>query len=229
MFFAAALFNFSWQMAAFSLFGWIFFGKIGGEIGLHRYFAHQSFKTNTFFARSFLILGSLNCIGSPLAWTGIHRAHHKNSDGPGDPHGGQSIFVIWFAFWNPTSIPARSIVDLIRDPWQKFLHEYYFEFLFLVFFTLALVDYWLPIYLISIPAVITFHSAGMVNSICHRFGYRNFESLDKSYNNIWVNFVTLGSGLHNNHHARPSSFSNSVRWFEFDFPGWMISRFFLRE
>ena len=28
-----------------TLAGWILFGKVGGEIGLHRYLAHQSFET----------------------------------------------------------------------------------------------------------------------------------------------------------------------------------------
>ena len=35
-----------WQWLGLSLVGWIMFGKVGGEIALHRYLSHNSFKTS---------------------------------------------------------------------------------------------------------------------------------------------------------------------------------------
>ena len=64
---------------ALSFLGWIVFGKIGGEIALHRYLCHKSFKTDTLRHNLLIILSIFNCFGSPIAWCGIHRKHHAKS------------------------------------------------------------------------------------------------------------------------------------------------------
>lgn len=192
-------------------------------MGLHRYFAHRSFKTSKTVEWALLIFASLNCFGSPMTWVGVHRLHHQHSDTNDDPHGGdQPWWRVWLTMWRPFKVKPRLVADMIRDPKQKFFYNHYFKLLFVTFCGLALIDIWIPVFLISIPAVITFHSAGLVNSVCHLSGYRSFDTKDKSYNNLWVNFLTLGSGLHNNHHAHPKSYFNSYRWYEIDVPGLVI-------
>jgi stearoyl-CoA desaturase (delta-9 desaturase) len=56
----------------------------------------------------------------------------------------------------------------------------------------------------------------MVNSLAHRYGYRNFDSADQSRNNSVVAWLVMGEGYQNNHHADPASARFSVRWFELD-------------
>ena len=82
----------------------------------------------------------------------------------------------------------------------------------------ALIDWRIPVFLFAIPVVITFHSAGLGNTIGHLYGYRNFETTDKSQNSTWVNILTLGSGLHNNHHAYPERYNYKMtnKWYERD-------------
>lgn len=68
---------------------------------------------------------------------------------------------------------------------------------------------------------IPFWAAGVVNGIGHWWGYRNFETADKSANVMPLGICIGGEGLHNNHHAFPGSAKFSIRRFEFDL-GWPV-------
>jgi len=222
---AIGLLNSSPLWLLITLIGWIAFDKVGGEIGLHRYFSHKSFKTSKWKEKLLLILGVFNCYGSAITWVCVHRKHHAKSDTDEDPHGNQSLWRIWLTFWKPFTIELRYIADLSRDPWQKNVHKHYFKIIISVYVILGLIDWRLPVFLISGGSVLGFHTAGMVNSICHKFGYRNFNTNDSSTNNTWVNVLALGSGLHNNHHANPNNWTTKIKPFEFDFSGWIIEKF----
>jgi stearoyl-CoA desaturase (delta-9 desaturase) len=66
-----------------------------------------------------------------------------------------------------------------------------------------------------------FYLAGSaaVNAIGHHFGRRPYPN--EATNNQWLAFLTMGEGLHNNHHAAPSSPRLSHRRSEID-PGWWV-------
>lgn len=70
--------------------------------------------------------------------------------------------------------------------------------------------------------VFVWHATWAVNSICHRWGYRNFETHDCSRNNAWVAALAFGEGWHNNHHAFPSSARHGLSKQEFDLACWFI-------
>jgi stearoyl-CoA desaturase (delta-9 desaturase) len=38
----------------------------------------------------------------------------------------------------------------------------------------------------------------------------------------WLAFLTAGEGLHNNHHAAPTSARLAHRWYEIDYGWWVI-------
>jgi stearoyl-CoA desaturase (delta-9 desaturase) len=61
----------------------------------------------------------------------------------------------------------------------------------------------------------------MVNSVCHKVGYRNFENL--ATNLQWVALITAGEGLHNNHHEFPTSARFKALRREID-PSWPVIR-----
>lgn len=210
-----------------SLIGWIMFGKVGGEIALHRYLSHKSFETSYWKSRMLIVLSMFNCFGSPIAWCGVHRKHHAVPETKEDPHGGQSAWRIWTTFWEPFTVETRFVKDLIKDKWIRFIHQHYLKLLLGVYGIVALIDWRIAVFLISIPAVVTFHSAGAVNVLCHKWGYRLFNTPDGSTNNTWVNLITLGSGLHNTHHQKPQSWSNKEKWWEIDLPAWIIKTFLL--
>jgi stearoyl-CoA desaturase (delta-9 desaturase) len=58
-----------------------------------------------------------------------------------------------------------------------------------------------------------------VNAVAHHFGRKPYNNT--AGNLQWLAFVTAGEGLHNNHHAAPTSAKLAHRWFEIDW-GWYI-------
>jgi stearoyl-CoA desaturase (delta-9 desaturase) len=49
------------------------------------------------------------------------------------------------------------------------------------------------------------HATFSINSLCHFFGRRSFDTGDESRNLAWLSVATLGEAWHNNHHAFPTS------------------------
>ena len=66
------------------------------------------------------------------------------------------------------------------------------------------------------------HATWLVNSLGHTFGTRPFRVSDRSTNNAAVALLTFGEGLHNNHHAFPSSAEHGLRWWQLDPTAWFI-------
>ena len=67
-----------------------------------------------------------------------------------------------------------------------------------------------------VRTVVVWHITWSVNSVTHRWGYRNYETDEGSRNNVLVGLVSNGEGWHNNHHADPRSARHGHRWWEFD-------------
>jgi stearoyl-CoA desaturase (delta-9 desaturase) len=210
-----------------SCIGLLLINKIGGEIGLHRYFCHRSFKTSRLGHYALLTLACLNCFGPPVAWVGVHRKHHAFADTNQDPHGAQSKWRIWFTVWKPFTIEKRYVSDLLKDRDQRFVYKWYFWLIAALWASLFLINWQLPIFLLSIPSVISFHQAGLVNTMCHDHGDKDYDTKDNSFNNRWVNMITMGSGLHNTHHAYPTRWDNRDKPGDIDIPALIIKHVFI--
>jgi stearoyl-CoA desaturase (delta-9 desaturase) len=63
-----------------------------------------------------------------------------------------------------------------------------------------------------------------VNSVCHRFGSRDFATRDESRNNLAIALLTFGEGWHNNHHAFPSSARHGLLRGQVDLSAWLVRR-----
>ncbi|MFN5840505.1 MAG: acyl-CoA desaturase, partial [Acidimicrobiaceae bacterium] len=59
-----------------------------------------------------------------------------------------------------------------------------------------------------------------VNALGHHFGKRPYPN--EATNLQWLAFFTMGEGLHNNHHAAPSSPRLSHQRGQIDFGWWVI-------
>ena len=70
--------------------------------------------------------------------------------------------------------------------------------------------------------VLVLHTTWFVNSASHMWGYRNYETADKSRNLWWVGLLAYGEGWHNNHHAYPRMAVHGHRWWEIDMTYWAI-------
>jgi stearoyl-CoA desaturase (delta-9 desaturase) len=60
------------------------------------------------------------------------------------------------------------------------------------------------------------HATFSINSICHFFGRRDFNTGDESRNVAWLAIPTWGEAWHNNHHAFPTSFRHGLRRWQID-------------
>src|SRR5256885_4066548 len=56
----------------------------------------------------------------------------------------------------------------------------------------------------------------------NRYGYRRFELNDGTTNELVISILTLGEGLHNNHHRFPRNAYISHAWYEIDINGLII-------
>jgi stearoyl-CoA desaturase (delta-9 desaturase) len=66
------------------------------------------------------------------------------------------------------------------------------------------------------------HVTYSINSICHVFGRRRFDTDDESRNVRWLALLSFGESWHNNHHAFPTSADHGMRRFELDISALVI-------
>jgi stearoyl-CoA desaturase (delta-9 desaturase) len=66
------------------------------------------------------------------------------------------------------------------------------------------------------------HITFCVNSVCHVFGRRPFDTGDRSTNQWLIGVLALGEGWHNNHHAFPQSAFHGLRWWQIDLSAYVI-------
>jgi Fatty-acid desaturase len=71
------------------------------------------------------------------------------------------------------------------------------------------------------------HATWSVNSICHMYGKRPFETEDESRNNWAVALVSLGEGWHHTHHAFPTSARHGLQRRQYD-PSYALIKLFER-
>lgn len=203
------------------LFFWTLTSGYGIGVAFHRLLSHKSFKTWYPIEVFISYLGCLAIQGSPIFWVNIHRGyHHPHSDEEKDLHspvkGKLWAYFVWSITIDYRSIKFDFVNDLLRKKAQRVLHYMYF---FVVWLT------WVAAYFISptllftlvIAQIITLHQEFCVNLFCHSGkGYRNFDLADRSVNRYFFGLLFWGVGYHNNHHARPNSYSFAYADNEFD-------------
>jgi len=74
----------------------------------------------------------------------------------------------------------------------------------------------------SISSVVLLNNSVLINSLCHVWGNRRFDTNDTSKNNLFLAILTLGEGWHNNHHHYPASARQGFMWWEIDITYYFI-------
>ncbi len=201
----------------------------------HRYFSHRTFRTSRLVQFLFAVLGSAAAQRGPLWWAGHHRHHHRHSDTDGDLHSPREHGFWWsHMLWITTrsNFPTRlyNVSDLARFPELRVLDRFDVIIpLLLALAMYALGDYWgarfpesgtsggqMLVWGFSVSTVVLFHATCTINSLAHLFGSRRFATRDNSRNNLWLAFITMGEGWHNNHHRYPGSTRQGFYWWEPD-------------
>jgi stearoyl-CoA desaturase (delta-9 desaturase) len=221
------------------------------NIGYHRLFTHNSFKTPRWVERVILFM-ALGCLqDTPGRWVATHRYHHVHSDEPEDPHSPRAglwwAHVGWLMVRNPSvhhiELYQKYARDVLSDPVHMKLEKYPLIPLLVYLLHLLILTgigagtAWLStgdvnatlwaaaswfVWAGLVRTVLVWHITWSVNSLTHCFGYRNYQTGEDSRNNWLVALVTAGEGWHNNHHHDPSSASVRHRWWEWDVSYWEI-------
>ncbi|MBD0334152.1 MAG: fatty acid desaturase [Cyanobacteria bacterium Co-bin13] len=222
--------NFRWSAVGVALFLHWFTGCLGITLGWHRLIAHRSFQVPKWLEYFFVFCGSLACQHGPIEWIGLHRHHHTHSDQPSDHHDSNKGFWWSHMGWLLREVPAqeeidRYVRDIATDPVYLFFNKYFFPLQVVLGFLLYALGGWpFVVWGIFVRLVVVYHCTWLVNSATHKFGYRSYQTEDKSTNCWWVAVVTYGEGWHNNHHAFQYSARHGLKWWEIDMT-WMIISF----
>jgi len=206
-----------------------FFVRIFGITGgYHRYFAHKSFKTSRVFQFVLAWIGCMATQKGPLWWAGTHRRHHRYSDQPGDPHSPKEGWYhshqgwIFDPRWSGT--PTEGIRDFAKYPELVWLNKYHFiPPLFLAVICYGLAGFPGLVWGFAVSTTLVWHATYSINSLCHLWGSRRYDTGDTSRNNFWLALLTFGEGWHNNHHFYMASARNGFYWWEVDIT-WYILR-----
>ena len=220
---------------------------VGITVGFHRLLTHRAFATHKATEYFWAILGSLAVEGPVIGWVSDHRKHHTFPDAEGDPHSPHvdhdgetpgALRGLWHAhvgwlFHHATAVDAEKYApDLLEDRGMRIIHR-----LFPLWVTLGLVIpagigwlvggdlksaltafFWAGLVRMFLVHHVTFS----INSICHFFGRRRFETEDMSTNVFWLAVPSFGESWHHNHHAFPRSAMHGLRWWEVDLGGLVI-------
>jgi stearoyl-CoA desaturase (Delta-9 desaturase) len=220
---------------------------LGVTVGFHRLFTHRSFKTKPWVRFIFAVLGSAAIEGPVISWVADHRKHHAFSDKEGDPHsphvghdgglrgvlaGLVHAHVGWLFIHTQRGAKRRYAPDLMADPVVSFVDRTFVVWALLglaVAFGLgAAIGHSLKAGLSgllwggAVRMLVLHHVTYSINSLCHFFGRRRFDTDDESRNLTWLALPSLGEAWHNNHHAFPTSAAHGMRRHELDISGLVI-------
>ena len=203
---------------------------LGVTVGFHRLLTHRAFETGPRTRFVLAALGSAAIEGPVTAWVADHRKHHTFADEEGDPHsphvghgGGlrgtlRGLFhahVGWLFVHDQRGKKERYARDLLDDPVIRAVDR-----TFVLWVTVGLLVPMLLGFLLGgtltaaltgllwgglIRMLVVHHVTYSINSLCHVFGRRAFDTPDESRNLAWLAPLTFGESWHNNHHAFPTS------------------------
>lgn len=220
---------------------------MGVTVGFHRMLTHRSFDTVGPLRAVLAIAGSMALQGPVIRWVADHRRHHAYADRPGDPHSphleeAEGVVGVlkglwhahtgWFFDRDKTNI-KKFAPDLLADRTMRKIDRN--------FPAIALTSLFLPgllglvitrSWMGGLTALVwgglariffLHHVTWSINSICHFYGSRPYESKDRSTDNWIMALVSFGEGYHNSHHAFPTSYRHGLEKWQFDPSAWLIA------
>jgi stearoyl-CoA desaturase (delta-9 desaturase) len=204
---------------------------LGITVGFHRLLTHRSFHAPKVVEYFLSWVGSLSWQGGPIKWVATHRLHHQHSDEDEDPHTPLHGFFWSHALWcfkfdthfDPYKKYSQYALDLARDRGHVFIERTTGLWQFILAALLYAWGGWpCVIWGIFVRLVYCYHITWFVNSASHVWGYRNYETTDRSRNLWWVALLSFGEGWHNNHHAYPRSARHGLKAWEIDVSWYLI-------
>jgi len=207
--------------------------SVGITLGYHRHFTHGSFKAGRTVKIVLAVMGSTALQGSVAQWVADHRKHHKFSDEIGDPHSpwrygtstravakGLYYAHVGWLFDESQSPVVKYAPDIQNDKDLRAISRWFPAIvvgtlllpavlggLITMSWTGALTAFfWATLVRIAL----VHHVTWSINSVCHVFGNRPFESRDMASNVWWLALPALGENWHSLHHAEPTAARHGV-------------------
>jgi len=213
----------------------------GVTVGFHRLLTHRAFETSRPIKYTLTALGSMAVEGPAIVWVADHRKHHTFADEEGDPHSPHVDFGdgwrgaargLWHAHmgWlfdeQGRAQAKRFARDLLADDGLRFITKKFPAFVALGLLIPFLLGLALTQSLAGgltallwgglVRVFLLHHVTYSINSLCHFFGRRRFDTDDHSTNVFWLALPSFGESWHHNHHAFPTSAKHGLRWWEVD-------------
>ena len=204
---------------------------VSSTVFLHRGLAHRAVTFKRPITEIFRFLVWITTGIRPRQWVAVHRKHHAFTDVEGDPH--SPVLLGWFkvqrsnvALYRREARNTETLRRYAKDIPQTRADRWFYDhalfglsigvaFLVVVFGPLV------GLLAAFVHVNIYLGGSAAVNAVAHHFGRRPYPN--RAGNLQWLALITAGEGLHNNHHAAPTSARLSHRWFEID-PGWWVIR-----
>src|SRR3954465_15526157 len=222
----------------------------GVTVGYHRMFTHRSFKAKRPLELAFAVFGSMAAQGPIAHWVADHRKHHAHTDEEGDPHsphvhdhgeGAKGVFLGlvhahfgWLMTDWGQAEHSRYARDIIEDRSLKRIHDFFVPIMLASLLIPAGIGFLVKGTLVGAATALLWggfvriflvhHVTWSINSICHFFGSRRFDTDDHSANVAWLALPSFGEAWHHNHHAFPRSAEAGLRGYEraLDPSAWLI-------
>jgi len=202
-------------------------GGFGITCGAHRLWSHRSYVAKLPFRIFLMLLNSFANQGTIYHWSRDHRAHHKFTDTPGDPHDTTRGFFFAHIGWllvkkspevkeKGNTIPFN---DLLADPvvaFQKKAEELFFFMEWMSFVLPAVYgkmvwdDAWLGFFVHGMLRwVLCLHATWCVNSVAHYFGDNRYDENASPRESFFTALVSDGEGWHSYHHKFPWDYATA--------------------
>jgi len=217
------IFGTIWQIIAmFAMFSFII--TVASTATYHRLLSHRAWPAPRWFEIFGTLLGVLSFTGTSITRTVIHRYHHSFTDTPKDPHSPVvlGIFGTYFPMLQEDKkFDLRVVADLLRDPFHRNLHRYYFLILLMFLIMMALIfsfPWFLALFVA--PGALCWMNISICNIFCH------LGKEEQIVNSKLLAILTFGEGWHKYHHDNPNEADfGQGRWD----PGFWVVRLFSKK
>jgi stearoyl-CoA desaturase (Delta-9 desaturase) len=203
---------------------------------LHRALSHRALTVRNPAAVPFRVFIWMTTGMRPREWVAVHRKHHAATDTVDDPHS-PAVVGFWRVqlgnvglYKRCASDPAnvqKYARDLPPDRLDRVAFDYALAGLGVGITTIVLVMWALGFGLLAgflaagLHAVMYVMLSGAINAVGHARGHQPYPNSATNLQSLAL--ITAGEGLHNNHHAAPTSARFSLDRGQVD-PGWWFVR-----
>jgi stearoyl-CoA desaturase (delta-9 desaturase) len=203
---------------------------------LHRALSHRALTVHPAVALPCRTIIWITTGMRPREWVAVHRKHHAATDTLEDPHS-PAVVGFWRVQLGNVGLYKNVAADKANT--RKYARDIPTDNLDRLFFDRALLGLAIGTSILVVTmwalgfglltglvasglhAVMYVMLSGAINAVGHTFGKRPHANSATNFQLLAL--ITSGEGLHNNHHAAPTSARFALQKGEVD-PGWWIVR-----